>query len=59
MGLRSIGRILGVNASTVMHWIRDEGKKLMEQIKGSLPETLDEMDLIEIDEMWHYTKKRA
>jgi hypothetical protein len=59
MGLRSIGRILGVNASTVMHWIRDEGKKLMEQIKGSLPEALDEMDLIEIDEMWHYTKKKS
>ncbi|MGL4824940.1 MAG: transposase [Alphaproteobacteria bacterium] len=46
MGLRSIGRILGVNAATMMHWIRDEGKKLMQQIKRSLLEALDGMDLI-------------
>jgi hypothetical protein len=58
VGLRSIGRLLGVDAATVMHWVKDEGKKLMQQIKGSLPEAIDGMDIIEIDEMWHYTQKK-
>jgi hypothetical protein len=59
VGIRSIGRLLGVNAATVVHWVRDEGKALMRQIKGSLPERVDGLGIIEIDEMWHYTQKRA
>jgi hypothetical protein len=38
--------------------VRDEGKALMKQIKGSLPESVDALDIIEIDEMWHYTQKK-
>ena len=59
VGIRSIGRLLDVNPSTVMHWIKDEGRALMKQLKSSLPDTLDGMDIIEIDEMWHYTKKNS
>lgn len=59
VGLRSIGRLLGVDVATVMHWVRDEGRKLMEQIRGAVPESLEGMDIIEIDEMWHYTQKKA
>ena len=55
VGIRSIGRLLGVNPSTVVHWVRDEGQSLMQQLKHSLPASLDAMDIIEIDEMWHYT----
>lgn len=57
MGIRSIGRYLGVDASTVVHWIRDAGKKLMKRLESSIPESIDGMDIIEIDEMWHYLKK--
>jgi hypothetical protein len=59
VGIRSIGRLLGVDAATVVHWVRDEGKALMRQIKGSLPESVDALDIIEIDEMWHYTQKNS
>lgn len=59
VGIRSIGRLLGIHPSTVVHWVRDEGKVLMQQLKHSLPETLDGMDIIEIDEMWHYTQKNS
>lgn len=69
VGLRSIGRLLGVDAATVLHWVRDEGRALMQQIKGSLPEMIDPMDIIEIDDpersgerrsqMWHYTQKKS
>ncbi|NET71363.1 MAG: IS1 family transposase, partial [Sphaerospermopsis sp. SIO1G2] len=30
----------------------------MAQIKASLPEAIDSQDIIEIDEMWHYTQKK-
>ncbi len=59
VGIRSIGRLLGVDAATVVHWVRDEGRALMRQIKASLPEAIDAMDIIEIDEMWHYTQKKS
>lgn len=59
VGIRSIGRLLGVDSATVVHWVRDEGKKLMQQLKDSLPEKLDSLDIIEIDEMWHYTQKNS
>ena len=59
MGLSSIGRLLGVDAATVMHWVRDEGKKLMDQLRRAVPESLDGMDIIEIDEMWHYIQKNC
>ena len=59
MGIRSIGRILGVHSSTVVHWVREGGQQLMERFRESMPEKLDAMDIIEIDEMWHYTQKKS
>ncbi len=59
MGLSSIGRLLGVDTATVMHWVRDEGKKLMEQLRRAIPKSLDGMDIIEIDERWHFTQKNS
>jgi transposase len=59
MGLRAIGRFLGIDPATVMHWVEDEGVKLLEQLRNRIPESLDGMDIIEIDEMWHYTQKNG
>jgi transposase-like protein len=59
VGFRAIARLLGVDVATVVNWVRDEGRTLMQQIKHSLPESLDPMDIIEIDEMWHYTQKKS
>lgn len=59
VGIRSIARLLGVDPSTIVHWVRDEGKQVMAQLKASIPDSLHEMDIIEIDEMWHYTKKNG
>tara|TARA_B100001939_G_C16747270_1_gene532372 strand:+ start:132 stop:533 length:402 start_codon:yes stop_codon:yes gene_type:complete len=59
VGIRSIARLLGIDPSTIVHWVRDEGKKVMEQLKASIPDSLPEMDIIEIDEMWHYTQKNS
>lgn len=57
MGIRSIARFLEVDPSTVMLWVRNEGQKLMKRLRQAVPRSIDGMDIIEIDEMWHYTQK--
>lgn len=59
MGIRSISRHLGVSPATVVLWVRDRGQKLIEQLRQSIPKKVDSMDIIEIDEMWHYCQKNS
>lgn len=59
MGIRSIARFLEVDPSTVMLWVRNEGQKLMKRLQQAVPKSIDGMDIIEIDEMWHYTQKNS
>jgi transposase-like protein len=58
VGLRSIARLLGVSPSTVMRWVQESGRQIMERMRATLPADIDGMDIIEIDEMWHYTQKK-
>lgn len=58
-GLRSIARLLGVSPSTAMRWVADSGRQIMERMRATLPSDIDGMDVIEIDEMWHYTQKNS
>ena len=59
MGLRSIARHMGVDPATVMHWVRGNGLALLEKMRKNIPTSLKDMDIIEIDEMWHFTKKNS
>ena len=58
MELRSIGRVLKVNNVTVLNWIRTLGKSVKTHVKTHLPDDIRDVDIIEIDEMWHFTKKK-
>lgn len=55
MGLRAIGRILNVSNVTALNWIRIFGKSLKEHVQAELPDDIRHVDVIEIDEMWHFT----
>ena len=59
VGFRGIGRLLGVSNVTVLKWMRDAGKLLKQKVLSQLPEQVDAMDVIEIDEMWHYVQKNS
>ena len=59
LGYRRIGAILEVSDVTVLNWVRESGEKIKEQMLSHLPEDQADMDIIEIDEMWHYTKKNS
>jgi len=54
MSMRSIGKIIGVSAVTVMRWIRDFARKHTYK-----PEPEGSTQIMELDEMWHYLGKKS
>jgi transposase-like protein len=59
LGFSGAGRVLGVSDVTVLNWVRDAGEKIKETLLAQIPPAIDAMDIIEIDEMWHYTQKNS
>jgi predicted nucleic-acid-binding Zn-ribbon protein len=59
VGFRSIGRILGISNVTALHWIRQFGKVVKHHVQTQLPDDIHDIEVIEIDEMWHFTQKKA
>ena len=53
LGFRAIGRLLGVSNVAVLKWVRQAAKDLPE------PKTTAVVDILEMDELWHFIKKRA
>ena len=58
MGLRGIGRVLKVSNVTVLNWIRSFGKSVKAHVQTHLPDDIRHIDIVEMDEMWHFTKKK-
>ena len=58
MGFRAIARILKVNNTTVLRWIRSIGANVKAYINTNIPDDSRHVDFIEIDEMWHFTLKK-
>jgi len=58
MGFRSIGRILNVSNVTILNWIREFGNITKAYVQTKLPEDIHDIEVVEIDEMWHFTKKK-
>ena len=58
MGLRAIGRHMGVSNVTVLYWIRNFGKSVKSYVQENLPDDIRHVDIVEMDEMWHFTIKK-
>ena len=59
MGFRSIGRIMNVNNVTVLNWIRTMGASIKTYVRTHMPDDIRHVDVIEIDEMWHFRLKKS
>ena len=46
--------IMGVNNVTVLNWIRSMGKSVKAYVAEYIPDDLRHVDIIEMDEMWHF-----
>ena len=54
LSFNAIGRIFGVHASSVQRWVEDFANKHCKK-----PEPTKQVSIIiEVDEMWHYVKKK-
>ena len=58
MGFRAIGRLMKVNNVTVLNWIRTLGKSVKTYVQAHMPDDIRHVDVMEMDEMWHFTKKK-
>jgi len=52
LGFRSIARFLNVHNTVVLYWIKQLGSALA-------PKTPAEIEIMELDEMWHYIQKKG
>ena len=59
LSLRSIAEIIGTSNVLILYWIRNIGRFVQETVLSRSFSASEEMDIIEIDEMWHYVQKNA
>ena len=57
LSLRSIAEIIGTSNVLILYWIRNIGRFVQETVLSRSFSASEEMDIIEIDEMWHYVQK--
>ena len=54
LSMNAIAKILRASPSTILQWIRDFGNQ-----HAQPPEPQTDTVVLELDEMWHYLKKKA
>ena len=59
LSLRSIAEIIGTNNVTILKWVRGIGRSIKEHVLAQPIENSASLDVIEIDEMWHYVQKNS
>ena len=59
LSLRSIAEIIGTSNVLVLYWIRNIGRFVQEAVLSRPFPSSEEIDIIEIDEMWHYVQKNT
>lgn len=58
LGFRAIGRTLDVSNVAVLKWVRLAAETLKEQLIQELPKQKREIQVMELDELWHYVLKK-
>ncbi len=58
VGIRKIALFFGVSAPAVLRWIKNAHKLLSELLENFDPLVSDKADIIELDEIYTYVKKR-
>lgn len=55
---RAVGRILGMSKANAVRWIKERAAKIPEPDKETAENTTEPIDIIELDEMFHFVKKK-
>jgi transposase-like protein len=54
VGFRGIERLTGISHNTVIQWVRN----LAGEIERLRPELTEQVQTVELDEMWHFIQKK-
>jgi len=58
MGFRAIGRVLKVSNVAVLKWVRQAGELIEAYHQQRSKQEQEPVDVLELDELWHYVKKK-
>ena len=58
-GLQGTGRILGLSNVTALNWIKQFGNNIKEYVLENMPHEIPDLEIVEIDERWHFTVKKT
>ena len=50
---------IGLSNVTVLNWIQQFGNNIQEYVRENMPTEIREIEIVEIDEMWHLTVKKT
>lgn len=57
---RKIGRILNVSYMSVINWVRNQAEVIKNEVAEKIKSApIEELDVVEIDEMWHFVGKKT
>jgi transposase-like protein len=59
LAFRSTARILNVSLTAVLNWFKNKSLMIKQIVDQQTIQEIKDIDVVEIDEMWHYTKKNA
>ena len=60
VGIRSIERLENVSAPLIVYWIRHFGELISKEVRRQqFPDKVENVEILEIDELFTYVKKRA
>jgi len=57
VAVRAIARLIKVSLSAVLKWFKNKALVIKQTINNQSIDQIKEIDVVEIDEMWHYTQK--
>jgi transposase-like protein len=55
---RAVGRILGMSKANAVRWIKERAAKMPEPDPRTAENTTEPVDIIELDELFHFVKKK-
>jgi len=57
VAFRAVARLIKVSLSAVLKWFKNKALVVKEIVNNRSIDQIKKIDVVEIDEMWHYTQK--
>ena len=59
LGFRATARYLKISNTVVLKWFKNKSLAIKELLERNIAQSIKDVDVVEIDELWHYTQKNS